>query len=409
MGSNFYRLWISQILSQVAINLLNFLLLAKIFTITGSTIATSLLWVSYAISTIFFGPFGAGVVDMVSRRKTLIITNLLQSLTIFLYVFAHEYSIFLLYAVVVLYSFLNQFYVPAEAATLPSVVTKDKLPMANSRFFITQQIALVAGFGLAGLLEALFGFEGALLLCAGALFLAFISVISLPKLKPRVKVPKNWEDIIKTFFHHVLEGYRFIKNKKSILYPLSLIFMIQVGLAIVIANLPIIGEQILKVDVKYVGLLVVVPAGLGATVGSVYITKALKKGWRKKWLIDLGLASLGFSAVAVAWALPFIPETVRFICGPILLIFTGLGFVMVNIPTVTYLQETTPEWLRGRVFGNLGFFVTVATIFPIIFTGVISEFFGVKTLLTILSIGVILVLYFSLNKGQKLIEENFRN
>lgn len=408
MGNKFHRLWFSQILSQITISLLNFLLLAKIFTETGSTIATSLLWVSYATSTILFGPLGAGVVDMVSRKKTLMLANLLQSLVVLLYAFTHEYSIFLLFAVVFLYSFLNQFYVPAEAATLPSVVKKESLPQANSRFFITQQIALVAGFGFAGLLETWLGFEGALLFCAAALFLAFISVTSLPRLKPRVKVPKNVEDIIKTFFSHVLEGYKFIKNKKSILYPLTLIFMIQVGLAIVIANLPIIGEEILKVDVNYVGLLVVVPAGIGATLGSVYITKALKSGWRKKWVIDIGLACLGFSAIATAWALPFIPEVIRFIVGPLLLIFTGLGFVMINIPTVTYLQEVTPDWLRGRVFGNLGFFVTVATIIPIIFTGVISEFFGVKILLTLLSIGVILTLYFSITKGQMLIEKNFK-
>ena len=159
MGNKFHRLWFSQILSQITISLLNFLLLAKIFTETGSTIATSLLWVSYATSTILFGPIGAGVVDMVSRKKTLMLANLLQSLVVLLYAFTHEYSIFLLFAVVLLYSFLNQFYVPAEAATLPSVVRKESLPQANSRFFITQQIALVAGFGFAGLLETWLGFE----------------------------------------------------------------------------------------------------------------------------------------------------------------------------------------------------------------------------------------------------------
>ena len=87
MSRNFKLLFISQILSQVTVNMMNFLLLARLFEATGSSIATSLLWVSYALPTIFFGPIGAGIVDLVSRRKTLIITNFLQALVIFLYIF----------------------------------------------------------------------------------------------------------------------------------------------------------------------------------------------------------------------------------------------------------------------------------------------------------------------------------
>lgn len=399
MGKKFYYLWTSQILSQVTVNMMNFLLLAKIFNATGSTIATSLLWVSYALPTIFFGPIGAGVADLISRRKTLMLTNFLQALTVFLYIFAHEYSIFSLFAVVVIYSFLNQFYVPAENATLPSVVSKNKLTKANSLFFLTQQLSLVIGFGFAGLIERLAGFNGALIICSSLLFIAFVSVYFLPNLDPVKKIPENLEDLIKVFFDHIINGYKFIKNKKTILYPLGLLFSIQVGLTIITANLPVIAGEILHVSTSYVGLLVVVPAGIGATIGSVLVTKLIKKGWRKKKIIDIGLAVLGLSVFSLVFA--------KLISTPILVVLVGIGFIAVNIPTVTYLQEATPTWLRGRVFGNLWFLITIATIFPVIFSGVISEFFGVKTLLTMLSLGVILILMFSLKHGQKLVEENF--
>lgn len=399
MGTNFYYLWISQILSQVTVNMMNFLLLAKLYNTTGSTIATSFLWVSYALPTIFFGPIGAGVVDLISRRKTLIITNFLQSLVVFLYIFGYNYSIFLLFTVVILYSFLNQFYVPAENASLPSLVSKDKLPKANSLFFLTQQLALVIGFGFAGLIENLVGFKGALIICAASLFIASLSVYLLPDLASRKKVPETIEDMMKIFFDHILEGYRFIKTKNKILYPLSLLFVIQAGLAIIIANLPIIAKEILNVSTGYVGLLVIVPAGIGATIGSILVTKLMKKGWRKKNIIDIGLSVLGLSIFGLIFG--------KLVSTPILVLLVGMGFIFVNIPTVTFLQEVTPTWLRGRVFGNLYFLITLSTILPIIFSGVISEFFGVKILLTILSLGVILILMFSLKNGQKLVEENF--
>jgi MFS family permease len=399
MPNNFYLLWTSQILSQVTVNMMNFLLLAELYNATGSSIATSLLWVSYALPTIFFGPVGASIVDLVSRRKILIITNLLQAVVIFLYIFSHTYSIFLLFAVVVAYSFLNQFYLPAEGASLPSLVSKDKLVKANSLFFLTQQLSLIVGFGFAGIIQKIISFEGSLILCSVLLSIATISVYFLPQMNPSKKLPKNIEDLMKTFFNHILEGYRFIKNKKTILFPLGLLFLIQVGLAIITANLPIIGKEILNVSMSYVGLLVVVPSGIGATLGSVVISRLVKKNWRKKKIINIGLGILGFSVLGLVFG--------GLISTPILVVLVGFGFVAVNIPTLTFLQENTPVWLRGRVFGNLWFLITIATIFPIIFSGVVSEFFGVKTLLIIMALSVILILVFSLKKGQKLIEENF--
>jgi MFS family permease len=407
MNKNFKLLWTSQMLSQITVNMMNFLFLARIYTVTGSSIATSLLWISYALPAIFFGPIGAATVDLVNRKKILVITNLLQALTVFAYIFLHTESIFLLYAVVIVYSLLNQFYVPAESATLPSVVSRKKLAHANSLFFLTQQVSLIVGFGLAGIIQKLIGFNGSLILCSSFLFIAFLSVYFLPNLAPTKKIPENFEDLLRTFFDHIIEGYRFIKNKKTVLYPLSLLFLIQVGLTMIIINLPIIAGEILKVSISYVGLLVVVPAGVGAILGSIYVNKLIKDGWRKKKIIDISLLVIVISVFTISLGLSYIPSVVRFIAGPILVTLVGIGFVGVNIPTLTYLQEVTPEWLRGRVFGNLWFLITIATIFPVMFSGVISEFFGVRTLLTLLALGSSFVLYFSIKKGQKMIEDNF--
>jgi len=123
-NSKFISLWTSQILSQVTINLMNFLLLLKLFEATRSTIATSLLWVAYALPAILIGPIAAASIDLVDKRKMLILTNLLQAVIIFIYALSQHESVFLLYGIAVIYSFLNQFYVPAEQASLPTLVKK---------------------------------------------------------------------------------------------------------------------------------------------------------------------------------------------------------------------------------------------------------------------------------------------
>lgn len=406
-STKFLELWTSQVLSQVTINIMNFLLLTRLFTLTGSSIATSLLWVAYALPAIFFGPIGAVSVDLVNRRKMLMITNLLQALTVFSYILFHNQTIFILYGVVLAYSLFNQFYNPAESAYLPSTVSKENLSHANSLFFITQQSSLVLGFSVAGIMQSILGFNGSLILCSIFLFLAFISTTFLPDIKPVKKIEVTFEKMLKTLFDSILEGYEFIRSNKNILYPLLLIITIQVGLAITVVSIPAISTQILKIPVNFAGVSVVVPAGIGATLASIYVSRMLKKGFRKKTLIEYCLALVAFSTFIIAVIIPFTPAVIRVVITPILIVLEGFGFVGINIPTLTYLQESTPLWLRGRVFGNLSFMVTIVTIFPVLFSGIITEIFGVRVMLFIISVVMAGALIYLRKKGQALIESTF--
>ena len=385
-NAKFRYLWISQLLSQVTVNMMNFLLLAKLFTETGSSIATSFLWLAFALPAIFFGPIGAASVDLISKRKMLMVTNLLQALIVLAFVFIQHQSIFILYFIVLAYSSLNQFYVPAESASLPSIVPKKDLPQANSLFFVTQQASLIAGFGVAGIIQRFIGFNGSLVLCSIFLFISFISVSFLNEMRPRKEIPETFEKIFKTFFESILEGYEFIKNNKSILLPLLLLLGIQAGLAIAVVSLPTIATQILNTPVNLAGLYTVVPTGIGALIGSIYVSKILKMGMRKRKMIEICLAVTGFSLLFLILGIPFLSQ--------ILMVIIGFGFVGVNIPTFTYLQETTPAWLRGRVFGNLWFLVTIVTVFPVLFSGAITEFFGIRTMFAIIAIGVVSALIY---------------
>lgn len=399
MNKSFLLLWISQILSQVTIHTMNFLLLTRIFNVTNSPIASSFLWISYSLPTIFFGPLGAVFVDIFSRKKVLVLANFLQMVTILTYLFTFEQSIYYVYFVVFVYSILNQFYVPAEMSLLPSLVNKNNYAKANSMFFVTQQLSLLVGFGLSGLVLNVIGFQGTLIASSLMLFIATVSVLLLPNTSRSAKLPNTFENLLRTFFKKIIEGYLFIKERKPILYPLLILLFIQVGLSVVIIILPLIATQIAKVDISLSGLYVVVPASIGALIGTIAVNKLLKrKKVRKKTLLEIGMFLLAISTLS----LNFVNKL-----APISTLVIGLGFVLVNIPTLSYLQEVTPNWLRGRVFGNLFFLITIITL-PLVFSsGVITEFFGIKTLLTILSLTAIILLVFSIKKGQKIIEENF--
>lgn len=408
-NTGFLYIWFSQILSQLTINIMNFLLLTRLFEETGSSIATSFLWVIYALPAIFIGPFAAASVDMVAKRKILMVTNLLQSLVIFAYAFLHQASLFLLYGVALSYSFLNQFYVPAEASTLPSVVPKGNLPHANSLFFLTQQGSVILGFGFAGLLRQFLGFETTLLLCSVFLFLAFISVTFLPEMRSEQVIPKKFEEAIVKFFERIMEGYVFIRDHKRVLAPFVLLLAIQIAVAISAVSVPVIAKDIFGIPLNSAGVVIVVPTGVGAILGALTASNLLKRGWRKKRAIDTFLTLAIFCGFLLVFVVPELNQSLRLFLGIMVIIGAAMSFVGMIIPAQTYLQEATPGGLRGRVFGNFWFLATIATVFPVIFSGTITELFGIRLLMFLLSGVALSGLIFSKKKGDELIENELQN
>ena len=407
-NKNFLYLWSSQILSQLSINIMNFLLLIKLFSETGSTIATSFLWVTWALPAVVIGPFAAASVDIVERRRILIITNLLQALTILFYIFVHQTRIFIIYGIVLIYSFLNQFYVPAESASLPSLVKEKDLPHANGLFLLTQQAALIVGFGIAGILNSLLGFKTSLFICSVAVFLAFISVLFLPKIEVEKIKSKNYEEAFFKFFRRIIEGYTFIKDNKNILIPFFLLMVIQISGAIVTVNSPIIAREIFRININSAGVLLVVPAGIGAALSALSIPKLMKTRYRKKQIIEKSIMLIIFSSLLLIFLVPILEGVLGTFIGILIIIIIGFSFIGILIPAQTYLQEKTPGGMRGRVFGNFWFLVTIATIFPVIFSGTIVELFGIKLLLFLFSMIFLGILIFSRKLGQKYLENGIR-
>ena len=179
------------------------------------------------------------------------------------------------------------------------------------------------------------------------------------------------------------------------------------SLAIVVVTLPVVATQILNISVNYAGISIAVPAGIGAVLGSIYVPRLIKRGWRKKTIIETSLALVAFSILSLSLGIPYLPQALRLTVTPILILLTGFAYVGINIPTLTYLQSATPEWLRGRVFGNLWFLVTIVSIFPVLFSGAITELFGIRTLFGLMGVVAIFALYYSMKKGQAMISENF--
>jgi len=402
-NKNFRYLWTSQIFSQLSINIMNFVFLIKLFEVTGSAISTSLLWIAYSLPAILIGPFASAIVDLTDKRKMLFITNFLQALTIFLYAISPKANIFILYQVVFIYSLLNQFYVPAEAASLPSLLPKKKLTQGNSLFFLTLQASLIVGFAVAGLINHFLGFNNTLFICSFFLFVAFANTFFLPKLVSETKVPNEFEKAVIKFFSHVLGGYKFIKSERKVLTPILLLIGFQVALQVLIVEVPIIAQNLLSIPLNSAGLFLLVPAGIGAILGALALPKLIARGWRKKKVIENSLISIGIIILIFTFLIPLLPYWFKTLLSFISVLLLGLAFFGVIVPSQTFLQEKTPKDLRGRVFGNFWFLVTIASVFPVLFSGSIVEILGIKFFLFIISAIAISIYFVSKRFGDRFI------
>lgn len=385
-NKSFVRLWVSQVISQICLNTLSFLILIRLFEQTGSTIATSFVWVAYALPAIIIGPIGAVSSDIFNKKKLLMFTNLSQAITIALLALFYHRFIYFSYAAVFIYSFFNQFYVPAEAATLPNIVSKKRLPQANSLFFVTVQSGFVVGFVFAGLLYNVVGFGTTLLIAALGLVVAFFSVSMLPELKPLEHIPKDFEKGVGAFFTEIVGGYRFIKNNSTILFPFALLIGLQVSLSILVVTLPVLAAEIVQVRPSLAGLIIGGPAALGAVTGTVLVSKFLSRRIRKRRIIEVSLFCLALSILTLSSLVTALPFWLGRTLAILSFFVAGLSYVGGLIPTITYLQEVTPRDLLGRVFGNIWFITTVATVIPVLFSATITEIFGVNLMLDVLGI-----------------------
>lgn len=386
---NFLKVWGSQLFSQITLNLVNFVIIIRIYEKTQSTVAVALVWVFYAFPAIIFGPFSGTLIDLLEKRKTLIWTNLSQAAIVLGYLLVRQ-KVWPMYTIVFLYSLVNQLYIPAEASALPGVVPRKFYPAANSIFMFTLYGSFLAGFTLAGPLVKVAGSEAPFFIASVLLGLAALSAYLLPAglkpLKGEIKKINHFNE----FWSKVKEGYVFIKGHPLVLFPLLLIVLSEIITGIIAVLAPSFAADVLAIDLLDAGLVLVTPAGLGALIGAQGVVWALKKGKRKKQVITLGL----FLASLVLFCLGLVVPNLVYARIPltiVLVFFMGISFVALIIPTQTLIQESTPEKLRGRVFGVLGFMITVAAILPVLLTATIADLLGVSWIIVLvgLLIGVL--------------------
>lgn len=400
---SFLFLWLAEAFSQIAMNMLNFILILLVFSLTNSNTAVSGIVLSFTIPSIFFGVLAGVYVDHWNKKNVLFGTNIIRfALLIFLAIF-HD-NLVTVYTLSFFSAIVTQFFIPAETPMIPLLVRKDLLFAANALFSMAWFGAVLVAYAMSGPFLLLFGRTNALLALSIIFLVAsvFSLLIKVPKgvATKQLKAAKSF-----SFTVEVKKAFGAILKIRDVTHAFSLLILSQILILIISVIGPGYAKQILHINIETFPLLFVTPAVVGMAVGSYVVTKYFSRFSRHK-SATLGLF---FAAITIflmpygseassRWFIHFVNMFLPFhwhlhILQIMMLLAFGLGFSnsFIFVPSNTLLQEQTSDEIRGKIYGALNTVASLIALIPVIIVGSLADFFGVGVVLTVLAIMIAII------------------
>ena len=346
---HYLRLWGAQGISAFGSQItLLALPLVAILTLDATAFEVAALTAIEFVPFIFFG-IPAGVwIDRLRRRPILVLTDIGRGASLLSIPVAYGLDALTLphlYAVGFVNGVLTVFFTLAYQAYVPSLVDREQLVEANSKFEATETLARLAGPASAGGLVALLSAPVAVLADALSFFASGSLILSIkkPEASPNELQPTAQKR--SSFASELRDGGRFALQDRYVRSVLATTALINIGFGLVWAILLVYAVRELDLSAGVVG--VVLSAGeVGGLLGAATVSRLTTRAGPGPVII--GAAALfGPSLFLLALApqgtpLPFL------VLGWALNSFAA---VIYNSTTVGLRQARTPQRLQGRVVG----------------------------------------------------------
>ncbi|MDD3086359.1 MAG: MFS transporter [Patescibacteria group bacterium] len=388
---DFSKLWLSQISSQVAANMLTFALILHIYDLTKSLTTISLVMIASAIPSVILGPFSGVVTDKFRYKNVLIYTLILRFFVVLLLIPAAHNTLAIL-EIIFIMSAIGQFFAPAELSTIPLIIPKERLVGANSIYMTTMYGALIVGYGLAGPLQVILGSKVLFLLIAFLFALAAISVFSMSNFDKKIVSQIDILKVatgIKNVWAATKIGINYITKTKGVVLPMIKLAAGWAMLGAFIVVMPGFAEDSLGVSAKLAGPLLIVPAGFGMLISAYYLNKY--KNINKSATINSSFVISGISLLVLSIYSYIGFSTVLILVAISLMIIMGFSAANVYISSQTILHINTESDMRGRVFGVSSMLINLALSLPALFVGGIADL--TSPVFTMILVSVVVIIY----------------
>lgn len=397
----FLFLWLAELLSQVATNMTNFILLLVVFSLTHSNTAVSGIMLAFLLPAILFGIFAGVFVDHQDKKHILTATNIVRGIILLLLTFYHT-NLVGVYLLTFAVATSTQFFIPAETPMIPLLVEKKLLLSANALFGITFYGSLLIAYALSGPLLIFFGQKTVFLALSVVFFVAtiFSSLIKRThEVKKQSRMPKNL-----TLSGEIKIALHTIFSSKKIYHSFLLLSLSQILVLVIAVIGPGFANTILKIPVNTFPLLFVMPAAIGMGVGAFILTNYFHSISKDK-IINGGLFMTAFALLLLPFAGKLVSQPLvrnfnhmqpafqftKINLLVVLAFFSGLANAFIFVPANTLIQEETTDEVRGKIYGALNALISLLSLVPIVIVGSFADIFGVASVLIVLAVSVFIV------------------
>lgn len=392
MFRSFYLLVTSQSLANLADVFLRLSLIADIYLVTHSVMATTVIPVLIGLSA-FIASF---LVPLVTKKfpmnQVLSFTQLAKTLLLLLLVVSLNicaYPIAIVYICIVGISIFDGFAQPVSSALIPTYLTD--LARGNALFATISEIISVVGWSLGGILYGYLHLVGSLWVIFALYLLASILSFVLPT--AQCEVIEN-----ETSWQSVTKGWRFIFTNKTLSVVVGCnLFEILANSIWVSSIILVFVTQILHQDEHYWGY-INTTYSLGIILGGALIYRYAEKvsGKKGKSIIFALLFAASMTLIGLVSANVWI----FLICS------VGIGFFsqLKEIPETVLLQSAVAENQLVHLYAALEVISTLSfSLFTLVMSS-LAQYFGVRVvfMIAILALVVEAWIYY---RNQNLINE----
>ncbi|MBI2031824.1 MAG: MFS transporter [Candidatus Levybacteria bacterium] len=402
---SFFFMMISELISQFAFSVQHFALIFVVYESTRSSTAVSGIILSFTIPALLFSIVSGVYVDRWNKKKVLFFTNLIRGFLILPFLIP-DLHISFIYLLTFLIAVATQFFIPAHASVIPSLVPRKLLLSANAVFSFGIYGTTLLGYIFSGPIVLLVGKQNTFLLLAVFFYLSsiFVLFINLPEKKKRILGQLLSFPAKASLTNEAREIFSFIRRARKVFHALLMMTIAQSVIYMFAVLAPGYMTRILNAQIESLSLVLIGPAALGMGI-SAFMLGSFGKHFNPRWLSGIGfllggavfiLFPFGNKVISLSIIksinsiLPYFLTISMYQIAIVMAFIVGFAISFVFIPSNTTLQTETNESMRGRVYGLLNAVIGAVSFLPIIMAGGLADLLGIPRV--VVGFGIIMII-----------------
>ncbi|PFO65828.1 MFS transporter [Bacillus cereus] len=384
----FSYFFLASCISLIGNSMVTLVLPLWVMKLTNSPLLVSGVNIAIATATILFAPITGTLADRMSRRKLMIVADVIRCIVMILIAVIAFYNNMLyipLLLLLILRSIGSALFTPASNAALVTYVEEKHVQQAITLRQVSIQIISIAIPLMASFLIGIFSFHGVFVLDALTFFISFLILM-------KIKFPRELKVEKKPFYEDFKEGFSIISNNKSLKILLMSAAVINLLGAACMLSLQVIVVREMDLSTQWYSI-IFAASPIGILIGA-FITKKIR-AYKTITTAFIFTAIMGIFNAAMGTTLNPILFSVYYF-------LSGIAFGVSNVYFGVLYRKLIPNEVQGRFFGFLNSLLLVSTPIGIAITGYSLESISASIIFIIIGIITFLVSVISfliMNKG----------